>query len=366
MTRIAAVSGVLPAHRYRQRELAGAVAALRAGAGGERRALAERFFAGAGVEFRHLAFPWERYAEFDGFGRANDAWLVAAAELAERAAREVLDAAGIGAEQVDVVVSTTVTGVAAPSLEARLAARIGLREDVRRLPLFGLGCAGGAAGTAAVHELLTGRPEGVALLLATEVCSLTFQRADDSPANLLAAALFGDGAGALLAVGDAHPAARPAAGAAAGTAAGAAGPEVVATRSRLYPGTERLLGWEVGDGGFGILLGAELPELVRLHVAEEVSSFLAAHDLKPGDVAAWVCHPGGPRVLDALGGELGLTERALAPSRASLARCGNLSSASVLHILRDVAAQGPPAPGSFGLMLALGPGFASELALLRW
>ncbi|MFJ5231939.1 type III polyketide synthase [Kitasatospora sp. NPDC088391] len=354
MTRIAAVSGVLPAHRYRQRELAGAVAALRGGAGGERRALAERFFAGAGVEFRHLAFPWERYPEFDGFGRANDAWLVAAAELAERAARAALETAGMAAEQVDLVVSTTVTGVAAPSLEARIAARLGLRGDVRRLPLFGLGCAGGAAGTAAVHELLTGRPDGVALLLATEVCSLTFRRADDSPANLLAAALFGDGAGALLAVGDAHP------------AAGAAGPEVVATRARLYPGTERLLGWEVGDDGFGILLGAELPELVRLHVAEEVSSFLAGHDLKPGDVTAWVCHPGGPRVLDALGDELGLPEGALAPSRASLARCGNLSSASVLHILRDVLAQGPPPPGSFGLMLALGPGFASELALLRW
>ncbi|WP_099907569.1 type III polyketide synthase [Streptomyces sp. TLI_171] len=352
MTRIAAVSGVLPAHRYRQRELAGAVAALRAGAGGPR-ALAERFFAGAGVDFRHLAFPLERYGEFDGFGRANDGWLVAASELAERAAVQALDAAGVTAEQVDFVVSTTVTGVAAPSLEARLAGRLGLRPDVRRVPLFGLGCAGGAAGTATVHNLLTGRPDGVALLLAAEVCSLTLQRDDTSTANLLATALFGDGAGALLAVGDEHPAA-------------VGGPEVVATRSRLYPGTERLLGWEVGDSGFRILLGAELPELVRLHVGEEVASFLAAHDLKPGDVTAWVCHPGGPRVLDALGEELGLPAEALAPSRESLARCGNLSSASVLHILRDVVAQGPPPPGSFGLMLALGPGFASELTLLRW
>ncbi|WP_111554368.1 type III polyketide synthase [Kitasatospora sp. SolWspMP-SS2h] len=354
MTRIAAVHGVLPAHRYGQRELAGAVAALRPGAG-QAGALAERFFAGSGVEFRHLAFPLERYPELGGFGRANDAWLTAAAELAERAAAQALDEAEIPSQRVDFVVSTTVTGIAVPSLEARLASRLGLREDVRRLPLFGLGCAGGAAGVAAVDDLLAGRPDGVALLLATELCSLTLRRADTSAANLLATALFGDGAGALVAVGDA-----------AGAALGCAGPEVVATRSRLYPGTERLLGWEVGDSGFGILLGAELPELVRLHVGEEVASFLAAHDLKPGDVTAWICHPGGPRVLDVLEEELGLPATALAPSRASLARCGNLSSASVLHILRDVLAAGPPPPGSYGLMLALGPGFASELVLLRW
>ncbi|MFG2694287.1 type III polyketide synthase [Kitasatospora sp. NPDC051984] len=352
MTRIAGVGGVLPPHRYRQGELGAGLAALRGGAGDEL-ALAERFFAGAGVEFRHLMFPLERYGEFDGFGQANDAWLEAASELAHRSAELALRSAGMDAEQVDVVVSTTVTGIAVPSLEARIASRLGLRQDVRRVPLFGLGCAGGAGGLAVVDEVLAGRPNGVALLLATELCSLTLQRTDVSPPNLLATALFGDGAGALLAVGEEHPAA-------------GGGPTVVATRSRLYPGTERLLGWQVGDSGFGILLGPDLPELVRLHVGEEVASFLAAHDLKPGDVGSWVCHPGGPRVLDVLGEELCLPDAALAPSRESLARCGNLSSASVLHILRDVIDQGPPPPGSFGLMLALGPGFSSELVLLRW
>ncbi|OKJ08115.1 type III polyketide synthase [Kitasatospora sp. CB01950] len=353
MTRIAAVCGVLPPHRYRQGELAAGLAALRGGAGGEQ-ALAERFFAGAGVDSRCLALPWERYGELDGFGQANDAWLEAAAELAHRAAESVLRTAGMAAEEVDVVVSTTVTGIAVPSLEARIASRLGLREDVRRVPLFGLGCAGGAGGLAVVHDLLDGR-RGVALLLATELCSLTLQCADTSPANLLATALFGDGAGALLAVGDGRP-----------PTGDGGGPVVVATRSRLYPGTERLLGWQVGDTGFGLLLGPELPELVRLHVGEEVASFLAAHDLKPADVGSWVCHPGGPRVLEVLGEELGLSDEALAPSRESLARCGNLSSASVLHILRDVIDQGPPPPGSFGLMIALGPGFSSELVLLRW
>ncbi|WP_345696293.1 type III polyketide synthase [Kitasatospora terrestris] len=353
MTRIAAVSGVLPPHRYGQGELADALAALRPP--GADRAVLDRVYGAAGVTTRHLALPLDAYAGLTGFGAANDAFIAAALELGGAAVEQVLAASGVAASEVDLVVSTSVTGIAAPSIEARLAGRLGLRPDVRRVPVFGLGCAAGAAAVGRLHDFLLGRPDGVALLLATELCSLTLQRADRSTANLVATALFGDGAGALLAVGPRHP------------AFAGAGPEVVASRSRLYPGTERLLGWDIGDEGFRIVLGAELPELVRLHVGEEVSSFLAEHDLKPGDVAAWICHPGGPRVLDALQEELGLPPSALEPSRRSLASVGNLSSASVLHVLRDaLAAESPPPPGGYGLMLALGPGFASELVLLRW
>ncbi|MEV6211987.1 3-oxoacyl-[acyl-carrier-protein] synthase III C-terminal domain-containing protein [Kitasatospora sp. NPDC051914] len=354
MTRIVAVSGVLPAHRYRQEEIAEALAALCLPPGTDRTVL-RRLHAGAGVTTRHLALPLERYADIDGFGQANDAFIAAALDLGERAVRAALAESGLAAEEIDLVVSTSVTGIAAPSLEARLAGPLGLRPDVRRLPVFGLGCAAGAAGLARVHDHLAGRPDQAALLLSTELCSLTLQRSDASTANLVASALFGDGAGALLAVGPGHPRY--------GTSRG---PEVVATRSRLYPGTGHLLGWDIGDRGFRIVLGGELPELAGLHVAEEVAAFLAEHDLKPTDVTAWICHPGGPKVLDALQDGLGLPESALAPSRRSLARSGNLSSASVLHILRDVVAQGPPPPGSTGLVLALGPGFCSELVLLRW
>lgn len=354
MTRIVAVSGVLPPHRYPQRELTEALAALCLPPGGDR-SLLRRLHAGAGVTHRHLALPLERYADVEGFGQANDAYVAAALELGGRAGAEALAEAGPAGPDVGLVVSTSVTGLAVPSLEARLAGALGLRPDVRRVPLFGLGCAGGAAGVALLHDRLTGRPGEAALLLATELCSLTLQRADASRANLVASALFGDGAGALVAVGADHP-----------MHASARGPLVVAARSRLYPGTGDLLGWDIGDRGFRIVLGAELPELARLHVAEEVESFLAGHDLKPADVTAWICHPGGPRVLDALAEGLGLPPSAFAASRASLAAVGNLSSASVLHILRDVVADGPPPPGSTGLMLALGPGFSSELVLLRW
>lgn len=357
MTRIAAVHGVLPSHRYEQSEITAAVAAMCLPHQAER-SLLERLHATAGVGARHLALPLEQYADVTGFGQANDLFIQQGSVLGEQAIATALAEAGIAAHEVDLVVCTSVTGIAAPSLEARLAGRLGLRPDVKRIPVFGLGCVAGAAGIARLHDYLTGHPEQVAVLLSVELCSLTLQRADATPANLVAGALFGDGAAALVAVGARHPLAAG--------AAEAAGPTVTASRSRLYPGTERALGWEIGDSGFRIVLGAELPELVRLHVGEEVRSFLADHDLKPPDITAWVCHPGGPRILDALGESLQLDDRALELTRRSLAEVGNLSSASVLHILRDTLALRPPPAGTPGLLLAMGPGFCSELVLLRW
>ncbi|WP_035804645.1 type III polyketide synthase [Kitasatospora mediocidica] len=360
MTRIAAVQGVLPPHRYEQREIAEALAAVCLPDGTDRatradRAVLDRLHRTSSVGTRHLALPLERYADLGGFGRANDLFIEEGLRLGERALRAALDQAGIAPHEVDLVITTSVTGIAAPSLEARLAGRVGLRPDVKRVPVFGLGCVAGAAGLARLHDYLAGHPGQVAVLLCVELCSLTVQRGDASPANLVAGALFGDGAGALVAVGREHRLHRE-----------GAGPTVSATRSRLYSGTERALGWDIGDTGFRIVLGAELPELVRLHVGEEVRSFLAEHDLKPPDVAGWVCHPGGPKVLDALEATLGLDAGALELTRRSLAQVGNLSSASVLHILRDTLALRPPPSGTPGLMLAMGPGFCSELVLLRW
>ncbi|MFJ6793412.1 type III polyketide synthase [Streptomyces sp. NPDC091268] len=353
MTRVLAVHSVLPPHRYPQTEIAAALA--RCLPPDCDPALLHRVHASVRVESRHLALPLERYGAAHDFGTTNALFVEAALELGGRAVELALADAALAGAELDVVLSTTVTGLATPSLEARLAVRAGLRPDVRRVPLFGLGCAAGAAGLAHLHEYLTGRPDQAALLLSTELCSLTLQTADTSMAGLVGGALFGDGAGALVVVGDAHRLS--------GTGTG---PSVVATRSRLYPGTEHLLGWDIGHWGFRLLLGREVPELVRLHVAEEVETFLAGHDLKPSDVDAWICHPGGPRILDVLADALALPESAFAASRDSLARVGNLSSSSVLHILGAVQETGPPPPGSVGLMLAFGPGFASELVLLRW
>ncbi|WP_333771112.1 type III polyketide synthase [Streptomyces sp. IBSBF 2435] len=350
MTRIGAVHAVLPPHQYEQYEITEALAGLGA-APPIARAVLERVHAASAVRTRRLALPLERYATLHGFGEANDCFIEVAQELGEQAVTDALADAGIRPDEVDLVISTSVTGIAAPSIEARIAGRLGLRPDVKRVPVFGLGCVAGAAGLARLHDYLEARPQGVAVLLSVELCSLTLQRNDTSTANVVAGALFGDGAAAVVAVGRDRA---------------AAGPEVVATRSRLYPDTERLLGWEIGDDGFRIVLGSDLPDLVRRHFGPEVRGFLADHGLKPEDVTGWVCHPGGPKVLEAVRETLDLPARALEATWRSLAEVGNLSSASVLHILRDTLAGDRPLPGSPGLMMAMGPGFCSELVLLRW
>ncbi|MFC4062080.1 type III polyketide synthase [Planomonospora corallina] len=373
MSRIAAVHGVLPPHRYAQDEIADAFAKLCLPAGADR-SLLDRFHAGAGVGHRHLSLPLDHYGKIDGFGAANDLFVETALDLGAEAVSGALEAAGIAPDDVDLIMCTSVTGIAAPSLEARLAGRLGLRPDVKRVPVFGLGCVAGAAGIARVHDYLRGWPDHVAVLLSVELCSLTLQRGDTSVANLVAGALFGDGAAAVVACGDGRPERRAGqetgqgAGRETGQGAGretGQGPHVVATRSRLYPDSGRVMGWEIGDTGFRVVLDASVPDLVRTHLAGDVEGFLAEHGLTSGEVAAWVCHPGGPKVIEAVSEALRLPPGALDVTRRSLAEVGNLSSASVLHVLRDTIALRPP-PGSAGLLIAMGPGFCSELVLLRW
>lgn len=351
MSQVVAVAPVLPPHRYRQAEITEALAATIRGAD---RALLDRVHRSAGVSHRSLALPIEEYAELRGFGAANDAFIEVGADLGARALRAALRSAGLAPEDVDFIVTTSVTGIAAPSLDARLVESVGLREDVRRLPSFGLGCVAGAAGTARVRDLLRGDPDAVAVLLSVELCSLTVQRDDVSTANLVGSGLFGDGAAALVMVGDrlARQLGRP-------------GPTVVSSRSRLYPGTDRVLGWDVVDSGFRLVLAPGLSELVESNLGGDLDDFLAAHDLKTDDIVEWIVHPGGPKVLDAVMTALGLPAEALARSRESLRQVGNLSSASVLHILADVM-RDPPPPGSPGVMLAMGPGFSVEMVLMRW
>ncbi|MFE5141354.1 type III polyketide synthase [Streptomyces fagopyri] len=352
MTRIAAVHGVLAPHRRTQSEITDMVARTCLPEGTDRRVL-DRLHRGARVRSRHMTLPLERYGDLDGFGAANDVFIAAATDLGAQAVRGALHEAGLSAADVDLLVFTSVTGVATPSIDARLAGRLGLRPDVKRLPLFGLGCAGGAAGLARTHDHLLGRPDDTAVLLSVELCSLTFQRDDASMANLVATGLFGDGAAAVVA----HGANRP---------AGTAGPTIVDTRSHLYPDTGRVMGWDIKDSGFQVVLDPRIPDVVRRYLADDVEGFLGDHGLKPADVTAWVCHPGGPKILEAVTEVLDLPDGALDVTWRHLADVGNLSSSSVLHVLRDTLSERRPPPGTPGVLLAMGPGFACELVLLHW
>jgi len=360
MSRIVAVRGVLPGNRHAQAEITAALADVVLGdepPGSPRRALLGRVHAAAGVETRHLALPLAAYAGISGFGEANDVFIDVGLQLGERAVRQALDAAGLEPADVDLIITTSVTGIAAPSLDARLVGRLGLRDDVKRIPIFGLGCVAGAAGIARLHDHLRGDPDGVAVLLSVELCSLTFQRDDASTSNLVGSALFGDGAAAVVMVGERRARTLEAAGAA---------PKVVATRSRMYPDSEHVMGWDIRDTGFRLVLAATVADVVDKYLRDDVEAFLALHGLGVGDVDTWVAHPGGPKVIEAIDRALTLPTGALDVTRASLAAIGNLSSSSVLHVLEGTLAAGRARPGSPGLLFALGPGFCSELVLLEW
>ncbi|MFC3890898.1 type III polyketide synthase [Lentzea rhizosphaerae] len=352
MTAIAAVHGVLPPHSYPQAQITDQLTRVFQPDTASR-ALLNRFHASTRVVTRHLALPIEEYVDLDGFTAANDAFLAAAVDLGCDAVLGALSAAGLEPADVDVVMSTTTTGIAVPSLDARIATRIGMRADVKRVPLLGLGCVGGAAGVARLHDILLGTPSSVAVLVAVELCSLTLQRQDLSAANMIASGLFGDGAAAVVAVGVDHPLA-------------ATGPRVVGTASHLYPDSERAMGFDVGTTGLRMVLGAEVPGLVRAHLAGDVRNLLAPHALAIDDISHWICHTGGPKVIDAVQAALGLDHGHLTMTWNSLNRVGNLSSASVLHVFADTLAQRPPAAGDWGVLMAMGPGFCSELVLLRW
>jgi alkylresorcinol/alkylpyrone synthase len=353
--RIAGAGSAFPKYYYPQAVL---LAALREYWKGqiENPRMLDQLHAHAGVDGRHLVLPIERYYSLKNFGEFNQIWIEAAQELGERAIRCAMARAGLELSQIGALFFVSVTGVASPSIDARLINRMKLPTNLRRTPIFGLGCVAGAAGVARAADYVRAYPDQVAVLLSVELCSLTLQREDLSLANLVSSGLFGDGAAAVVIAGadvkrreELYD-----------------GPEILATGSVFYPDTEDVMGWDISEKGFNIVLSPSVPDVIRENLGRDVDALLAENGLTRNDIESWVLHTGGPKILEATQDALSLPAGALETSWDCLRRMGNLSSASVLVVLEEFLMKRRPAAGTWGLLAAMGPGFCSELVLLRW
>lgn len=353
--RIASAASAFPKHYYSQQQL---LQRLQDYWGDDLRnpQLLHRLHRNVTVEGRYLAVPAEQYLDIKTWGQANDIWIRVAQELGEKALCLALHNADVNPQELGALFFTSVTGVCSPSIDALLINRMQLPANIRRTPIFGLGCVAGAAGIARCADYVRAYPSQAAALVSVELCSLTLQREDLSVANLISSGLFADGAAAVIVTGadidspDGHR----------------AGPRIRATRSIFYPNTEDMMGWNISEKGFRILLSTEVPNLIRQNLGRDVDAFLADHGLQRNDLKSFVLHTGGPKVLEASAAALGLNNGQLDASWDCLRKVGNLSSASVLVVLEDVMKHRRPEPGTLGLLAAMGPGFCSELVLLEW
>jgi alkylresorcinol/alkylpyrone synthase len=299
----------------------------------------------AGVSRRFLALPVEDLLAHGDIESRNGAYRDVALDLGRSACGEAIARSGADPAAISLFVTVSCTGHMVPSLDAHLALELGLRTDVRRLPISQIGCGAGAAGLGLVREYLAGNP-GPALLLAAEFCSLTFQPHDDSLDGLMAALLFGDGVAAAV-VGSGE------------------GPLLVDSREVTLPESECLLGWDLRNDGFHIVLKREIEQVLEVHLPGVVSEFLASHELRVSDVGFWAVHPGGRNLLDTVGRTLALPAGALAASYEVLDRYGNMSSPSVLFVLELLMRTGRLAGGQVGVVVGFGPGFSIDLVLLK-
>lgn len=342
MTRVAAIATAVPPHAISQAE---ALEGARRLFGGRRRDF-ERLapaFANAGIDQRYSCVPVDWYFEPHGWADRNALYQAHALDLLETAATDCLRQAGRTPSEIDALVLVSSTGIATPSLDAVLMNRMGFRANTARLPIFGLGCAGGVLGLGRAAALAQAQPGTRVLLLVVELCGLTFRSSDIGKSNVIATALFGDGAAAVLMEDGPGPAA------------------IDAWGEHLWPGSLDIMGWSVEEDGLGVLFSRDIPTLVYRDLVPAADAFLARQGLSRADLAGYVCHPGGAKVLDALHQALDLPAGTLDAEAEVLRRHGNMSAPTALFVLARRLAEG--AAGQH-LMLALGPGFTAGFTML--
>ncbi|RPJ72328.1 MAG: type III polyketide synthase, partial [Alphaproteobacteria bacterium] len=305
------------------------------------------------VNTRYLSLPLNYYQDLHDSGKRNVIWKAEACRLQKINIQKLLDETKIDINDIGLIASATTTGIAVPGLDALMMNQFPFSVHTKRLPIFGLGCLAGVAGMNRVNDYLLGHPTKAALLMVTELCSLTFQLEDESIANLIGATLFGDGAGAVLMVGVDHPLSK------------SASFEIMTTESIFYPDTERLMGWDMIDSGFQLVLSNDIPLLVKNQVRQSVDEFLIKNEITINDIAYYIAHPGGPKVLEALCESIEIPKSKLSLSWESLSNYGNTSAASVINVLSQTIETSDIVPEKLGLMMAMGPAFSLELSLVR-
>lgn len=306
----------------------------------------ESLFLNTGIKTRYSCVPLEWHFEQHGWADRNRVFQEAAADLLERASRECIELSGIGIDEIEAIVTVSTTGLAVPSLDAILANRLGLPSTIERLPIFGLGCAGGVSGLARAARMARSLPEGVVLLLVVELCTINCRNSDHTIKNFISTALFGDGAAALLLRRASN---------------GQALPRVVASGEHMWRSSEYMMGWSIEDDGFGVVLSPDIPRCAREELRPAVDQFLASHSLVLSDLDGIIMHPGGRKVLEAAQTALALPHEAVHHAWDVLAEYGNMSSPTALFVLqRTLSAH---ASGRH-LLAAFGPGFSVSFALL--
>lgn len=350
--RLLALETAVPSHRLRQEEVRQRAAALFKAAREEtENGQIERLlpvFDNAGIDCRYSCVPIEWYQAPHGWRERSRLYVENALALLTQVAGACLEKAGLTPRDIDAIVVVSTTGIATPSLDAMLMDRLGFRRDLQRLPIFGLGCAGGVIGLARAASLARAAPDSHVLVLVVELCALTFRKEDLSKSNIVATALFGDGAaGAILSCrSSSHDGEKPRLG---------------PSGEHTWPRSLDIMGWEVEEDGLKALFSRDIPSLVRSHLREVATAFLARHGLALADIGAFVCHPGGTKVLAALEEAYGLKAGGLTPARQILRDYGNMSAATVLFVLRRMLDTGPR---ERMLMSAMGPGFTAAFLLL--
>jgi len=302
------------------------------------------------IETRYFSRPLEWFEQSHSLSEKNHAYIESSTALSVKASQKLLEKSGVRPEEIDYIIYVNTTGLATPSIDARLINLLGLRQNVRRIPIWGLGCAGGAAGLSHAYHHLIGHPNEKVLLIACELCGLTFLRDDYSKSNLVATALFGEGAAAVLL---------------AGAEVKQDGLGILATNSRFFPDSLDVMGWNILDSGLQVIFAKQIPDIIEQHAQSDLTSFLKENGLELADVSRFLIHPGGAKVIEAYERALSLTNGHLSLSSEILRRYGNMSSVTVLFVLEEYIDKFAFGNDGYGLISALGPGFSSESLLLK-